>query len=93
MIGQWQRQEDSIIAKPHTETLEWKNVIQHREWAWCDALYMRPTALSYLLTATGEQKYLDIAAKLWWKTTDYLYSKEDSLYFRDASYFIKKKKW
>lgn len=92
MIAQWKRQADSIIAQPHTESLEWKNVIQHREWAWCDALYMGPTALAYLSTATGEQKYLDIATKLWWKTTDYLYSKEDSLYFRDASYFNKKEK-
>ena len=92
MIAQWQRQADSIISKPHTETLEWKNVIQHREWAWCDALYMGPPSLAYLSTATGEQKYFDIAAKLWWKTTDYLYSKEDSLYFRDATYFNKKEK-
>jgi rhamnogalacturonyl hydrolase YesR len=51
---------------------------------------MGPTALAYLSTATGEQKYLDIATKLWWKTTEYLYSKEDSLHFRDVSYFIKR---
>ena len=92
MIAQWLRQADSIIAQPHKESLEWKNIIQHREWAWCDALYMGPTALAYLSTASGEQKYLDIAVKLWWKTTDYLYSKEDSLYFRDASYFIRREK-
>ena len=92
MIAQWLRQADSIIAQPHKESLEWKNIIQHREWAWCDALYMGPTALAYLSTASGEQKYLDIAVKLWWKTTDYLYSKEDSLYFRDASYFNKREK-
>lgn len=92
MIVQWQRLADSIIAQPHEEPLEWKNRIQMREWAWCDALYMGPTALAYLSTATAEKKYLDIATKLWWKTTNYLYSKEDSLYFRDASYFNKEEK-
>ena len=90
MIAQWKKLADSIIAQPHTESLEWKNVMQHREWAWCNALYNGSTALVYLSTATGEQKYLDIATKLWWKTTEYLYSKEDSLHFRDVSYFIKR---
>lgn len=92
MIANWQKLADSIIAKPNNESLAWKNKIQNREWAWCDALFMGPTALAYLSSATGEQKYLDIASKLFWKTTDYLYDKEEQLYFRDASYFNKKEK-
>lgn len=63
-----------------------------REWAWCDALFMAPTSLAYLSTATGDSKYLDIANKLWWKTTDFLYDKEEYLYFRDESYFEKREK-
>ena len=83
---------DSIYLLPHTESLEWKNQIQLREWAWCDALFMGPTALSYLSTVTGERKYLDIALKLWWKTTDYLYDSSQQLFSRDGSYLNSKEK-
>ena len=92
MIEPFKKLADSIIADPHAESLEWKNDIADREWAWCDALFMGPTALSYLATATGEQKYLDIASKLWWKTTDYLYDPAEHLYYRDQNFFDKKEK-
>jgi unsaturated rhamnogalacturonyl hydrolase len=92
MIGAFSLLADSIVNKPHDEGLEWKNKIQSREWAWCDALFMGPTALSYLSTATGDPKYLQTATKLWWKTTDYLYDPEEKLYFRDGSYLQKKEK-
>ena len=92
MIAAFRQLADSIIQQPHTESLEWKNGIHNREWAWCDALFMGPTALSYLSTVTAEKKYLDIAAKLWWKTTDYLYDSAEHLYFRDGSYLDKKEK-
>jgi unsaturated rhamnogalacturonyl hydrolase len=92
MIANFRQLGDSIAADPHAESLEWKNNIANREWAWCDALYMGPTALSYLATVTGDQKYLDIAVKLWWKTTDYLYDPAEHLYFRDGSFLDKKEK-
>jgi unsaturated rhamnogalacturonyl hydrolase len=90
MIAHWREQADSIIAMPHTESLEWKNGIANREWAWCDALFMGPPSLAYLYTATGEIKYLDIASKLWWKTTGYLYDSSEHLYTRDSRYFNSK---
>jgi len=92
MIDKWRLQADSIIAAPHTEGLEWKDKISLREWAWCDALFMGPPALSYLSTATHDPKYLDAAVKLWSKTTDYLYVPSEHLYFRDQTYFEKKEK-
>jgi unsaturated rhamnogalacturonyl hydrolase len=92
MIAAFTLLADSIVAKPHDEPLDWKNKIQLREWAWCDALFMGPTALSYLSTATGDPKYLNTASKLWWKTTDYLYDNDEHLYFRDGSYLQKKEK-
>ncbi|MEO6851841.1 MAG: glycoside hydrolase family 88 protein, partial [Mucilaginibacter sp.] len=64
--------------------------IANREWAWCDALFMGPPALAYLSTATGEQKYLDAAVKLWFKTTDYLFDKDENLYFRDSKFFTQR---
>ncbi|MDH7464359.1 glycoside hydrolase family 88 protein [Chitinophagaceae bacterium 26-R-25] len=83
---------DTIALLPHTESLEWKNGVQSREWAWCDALFMGPPALAYLTEATGDSKYLDTASQLWWKSTEYLYDKEESLYYRDSRYFNKKEK-
>ena len=87
MVAHFKALADSIIAMPHTESLEWKNNIASKEWAWCDALFMGPPALAYLSTATGERKYLDIAVKLWLKTTDYLFYKDENLYFRDSRFF------
>jgi unsaturated rhamnogalacturonyl hydrolase len=87
MIAHFRSQADSICALPHTESLDWKNHIQNREWAWCDALYMGPPGLAYLSSVTGDPKYLAEADSLWWKTTDYLFDKKEDLYFRDERYF------
>ena len=48
MIQKFRLPADSIVALPHDESLEWKNGIQFRELAWCDALFMAPPALAYL---------------------------------------------
>lgn len=90
MITHFKALADTIAMLPHTEPLEWKNNIQNREWAWCDALFMGPPALAYLATATGEQKYLDIANKLWFKTTGYLYDTDEHLYTRDSRFFTQR---
>lgn len=91
-IADFKKLADSLVTLPHTESLLWGNSINHREWAWCDALFMGPPALGYLSQATGDQKYLNKAIQLWWKTSDYLYSKQQHLYFRDSRYFSKKEK-
>jgi unsaturated rhamnogalacturonyl hydrolase len=59
-------------------------------WWWCDALFMAPPAWAKLYTVTGEKKYLDFMIQEWWATSDYLYDKEEHLYFRDNTYFAKK---
>lgn len=86
MIAKFKPLADSIVAKQHNESLEWKNSIQLREWAWCDALFMAPPALAYLTTATGDMKYLQKADQLWWKTTAFLFDSTENLYFRDGRY-------
>ncbi|MGF7232920.1 glycoside hydrolase family 88/105 protein [Arachidicoccus sp.] len=90
MLEKFIPQADSIIAKPHTESLVFKGDSANREWAWCDALFMGPPSLAYLATATKNLKYLNIANKLWWKTTDFLYDTTAHLYYRDSRYFDKK---
>ncbi|MDB5022961.1 MAG: glycoside hydrolase family 88 protein [Mucilaginibacter sp.] len=90
MIAHFKALADSIIDRPHAESLEWKNNIANREWAWCDALFMGPPAFAYLSSATGEKKYLDFASKMWFKTTDYLFDKDENLYYRDSRFFTQK---
>ena len=58
-------------------------------WSWCDALFMGPPTWTRLYAATGDEKYLNFGVSEWWRTTDYLYDKDEHLYFRDSSYFKK----
>jgi rhamnogalacturonyl hydrolase YesR len=58
-------------------------------WSWCDSLFMAPPAWVRLYAATGDEKYLNFAVTNWWRTTDYLYDRDEHLYFRDSTYFKK----
>jgi unsaturated rhamnogalacturonyl hydrolase len=60
------------------------------DWWWCDALYMAPPVLARLAAATGDKKYLDYLNTMFWDTYDFLYDKEENLFYRDKSYFNKK---
>jgi len=76
-----------LVTRKYDEPLVWGNKIETRELAWCDALFMGPPALAAVSVATGDRQYLDLANRLWWKTTDYLYDKTEKLYFRDSRFF------
>jgi unsaturated rhamnogalacturonyl hydrolase len=76
-----------LLTRKYDEPLTWGNEIETREWAWCDALFMAPPALAAVSAATGNRDYLNLASRLWWKTTDYLYDKAEHLYYRDSRYF------
>jgi unsaturated rhamnogalacturonyl hydrolase len=78
---------DYLTHYPYSESLSWGNAIETRELSWCDALFMGPPPLAAMTNVTGDRKYLDLANKLWWKTTDYLYDEDERLYFRDSNYF------
>jgi len=81
---------DTLLKRPHTESLEWINKINKREWAWCDALFMGPPTLGLLAQVSGNRQYLDLSNTLWWKTTDYLYDKKAHLFYRDSRFFERK---
>lgn len=76
-----------LASRKYDEPLAWGNAIETRELAWCDALFMGPPALAAMTAATNDKHYIDLANRLWWKTTEYLYDKEEHLYFRDSRYF------
>lgn len=90
MIEKFKALADTIVERRFDESLAFKNKVYLQEWAWCDALFMGPTALGYLSTATGNPAYLKKADTLWWKTSDYLYNKKVQLYFRDSTFFTKR---
>jgi rhamnogalacturonyl hydrolase YesR len=67
-----------------------KNDYKFEWWTWCDALFMAPPSFARMYKVTGDTSYLKYAIDHWWITSDYLYSKEDSLFFRDDRFFEKK---
>ena len=75
-------------AKPDV-TFE-NNNYKFEWWTWCDALFMAPPSFTRMYQATGDSTYLKYAIDHWWITSDYLYSKEDSLFFRDDRFFNKR---
>ncbi|MDR3227801.1 MAG: glycoside hydrolase family 88 protein [Puniceicoccales bacterium] len=85
---------DWLLANPpaNPENLDWKKEGWKvtDKWAWCDALFMAPPSLARLSEFTGDRRYLDYMNNRWWHTTDFLYDKEEHLYYRDSRYFGKK---
>ncbi|MDZ7288737.1 MAG: glycoside hydrolase family 88 protein [candidate division KSB1 bacterium] len=72
---------DSLIADPKPG---------REDWWWCDALFMAPPVLARLAAATGDNRYLEFLNTMFWDTYDFLYDREEHLFFRDASYFNKR---
>ena len=82
---------DAVVLYPFNESLEFVDYEKtSREWVWCDALFMSPPALAMAAKATGSQRYLDVMNRLWWKTTDYLYDKDEHLFYRDSRFFAQR---
>jgi len=95
MLTPTQERFDYILAHPKDDNLDFdkvKNPDRLDRWSWCDALFMAPPAWVRMWKATGNQAYLDFAVTKWWVTSDYLYDKEQHLYFRDGSLFGKAEK-
>jgi unsaturated rhamnogalacturonyl hydrolase len=80
---------DYILANPATNSLQFSKEARAR-WAWCDSIFMGPPAWIRLYQATGEKKYLDFMDSEFWKTSAFLYDKDEHLYFRDSTYFEKR---
>jgi len=71
---------DSLMADPKPGRVDY--------W-WCDALYMAPPTIARLAKTTGEMKYLDYMNEMWWDAHDFLYDKEENLFYRDDRFRIK----
>lgn len=87
MITSLRARFDEILANPREGTLQFETPGNQDRWSWCDALFMAPPACMRLYAATGDERYLNLAVNHWWRTSDYLYDKEEHLYYRDSTYF------
>jgi len=58
-----------------------------QRWCWADALFMAPATWFALSKVTGEAKYADYAKKEFLATTDFLFDKDEHLYYRDSRFF------
>jgi len=83
---------DQILKNPSNVDLEFVFTDTYwatERWSWCDALFMGPTVWAKMANITDDRKYLDFMFSEFKATTDYLYNKENQLYFRDSRYFDK----
>jgi unsaturated rhamnogalacturonyl hydrolase len=91
MIAPMREKFDWILAHPSAATNLDFTIKPHAQelWTWCDALFMAPPAWLRLYYATGDTRYLDFAVTNFWRTTDFLYDKDEHLFFRDSTFFKK----
>lgn len=84
---------NKIMADPAKGDLKFEFTDKYaatQRWSWCDALFMGPTVWAKMANVTGNVKYLDFMYNEYRATTDYLYDKDEDLYFRDSNYFTRK---
>jgi len=86
MIKKVAERVDYIIGHPDTAPLITEKGKYYRgRWGWCDALFMAPPVYARLYQKTGNVKYLDFCFAEYKVTTDSLFDKSASLFFRDLS--------
>ncbi|HEY5345395.1 MAG TPA: glycoside hydrolase family 88 protein [Verrucomicrobiae bacterium] len=89
MIAPMRERFDWILAHPPKDkSLDFSQPDHGQElWSWCDALFMAPPTWLRLYAATGDEKYMNFAVTNFWRTTDFLYDKNENLFFRDSTFF------
>ncbi len=81
---------DSKYSRPTQEQFDMimtSNRADAYHWNWCDALFMAPPVWCRLAKVTGDGKYLEYMDTQYHKTYDELWSREESLFYRDKSFF------
>ena len=81
-----------VIMNPPTGSfkLDYHDATTLEHWTWCDALFMAPPVYLHLYNITGDKKFIRFMDKEYKLTYDYLFDKEENLFYRDHRYFDKK---
>ena len=90
MIAATKGQFDKIMADTPTVSLDHTKKGHSKRWSWCDALFMAPPVWAQLSSATGDPKYRNWMFGEYKATTDYLFDKDEHLYFRDSRFFTQR---
>src|SRR5215469_398162 len=91
MIEPMRAKMDFILANPPQDlSLDFISNRTQQTWSWCDALFMAPPAWLRLYAATGDERYMNYAVTNFWRTSDFLYDKDEHLFFRDSTFFDKR---
>lgn len=90
MIQPTINQLDYILYHPSMSKMTWRSKFHQDRWNWCDALFMSPPVWAMISKITRDKKYLDFMVKEFKATTDFLFDKKESLYYRDESYIGEK---
>lgn len=83
---------DSILASTPTGDLAMTDGGRDcsDRWCWSDALFMAPPVWVALSQATGDPRYALFSDREFWATTDYLFDKQEGLYYRDSRFITRK---
>jgi rhamnogalacturonyl hydrolase YesR len=78
-----------VVANPSTGSfeLDYSDPTTLERWTWCDALFMAPAIYLRLYNITGDKKFLRFMDKEFKTTYDFLFDKDEALFFRDHHYF------
>lgn len=92
MLWPVQARADWVVAHPAKcpMLLNYSNINTLDRWTWCDALFMAPPVYARLYAVTGDRKYLTFMDREYRNTYDYLYDKDEHLFYRDGRYFDKR---
>lgn len=74
-------------ASKNSFELDYRKPETLERWTWCDALFMAPPVYTKLYMMTGDKKYIRFMNREYKATYDYLYDKEENLFYRDWRYF------
>jgi rhamnogalacturonyl hydrolase YesR len=86
MIEPAMEQFEFILYHPSLSVLNWRTPFHQDRWNWCDALFMSPPVWAKFYNITGDERYLDFMVKEFKATTDFLFDKEEHLYYRDERF-------
>ena len=88
-----------ILAKRATHSLEYQpdptgqgEATCQRRWCWCDALFMAPPVWAAVGKLTGDPAYLNYVDEEYQATIDYLFDKNEHLFYRDGRFFERRSK-
>lgn len=93
ILGPTKSRLDYVINHPSKGTLllDYSDAQTLERWSWCDALFMAPPVYVKMANITGDDKYLAFMDEEFRATYDFLYDKDEHLFYRDYRFFPEKK--